>query len=188
MNKKHIELLQCYCSDNSQFTNLDLMFDRGEVSTFKKKYRLEEAIIYLKESGYLISKNDNEFSVLLTNKGLSLIQQSYTWIRWFLFREFIKSTSDKLDRSNVLSAVFGSLLTLFVFWIFNIIESWFWDVISTHPQASNIYVVTHTIPPAANHYWGFSYVLRFKKLIANWVNISTHNTRREIHLHSHAHI
>ena len=125
MNEKHIKLLRFYCSEENEASNLVLMFERGEIPIFKNKHSLKEAANLLLEMGYVQSMNYDKYTVFITDKGSSVIQQSKFRIRWYILSEFVKSKSDKIDRSNILSNLLVSLLTLFVFWILNIIQSWF---------------------------------------------------------------
>lgn len=101
------------------------MFERGEIPIFKNMHSLKQAANLLIEMGYVQSMNSDKYTVFITDKGSSFIQQSSARIRWYILTEFVKSIFEKLDRSNILSKVLVSLLTLFAFWIFNIIQSWF---------------------------------------------------------------
>lgn len=125
MKKIHVELLLNYCSDSNQPPNLELMFDRGEITMFKDKYKLKETVNLLLETGYLESMNYHKYTVMITDEGSSFIQQSYVRIRWYLFSDFVRSISGRLDKSNTISVGLGSLLTLFFLWIFDLLKSWF---------------------------------------------------------------
>jgi hypothetical protein len=79
MKNNYIELMRQHCMDMDNFTSLDQLYERGEISGFSDFQQLRQAVNYLLEHEYLECTNYNRYSVMVTEKGKNFVENNFVY-------------------------------------------------------------------------------------------------------------